>query len=90
MYPIGVPLVFAAILFKHRRALRDESRGADGELLRDSDQSLDSIALLFDVYKPKKWWWEVSLKWKRSCGLEGEIQTLPPRTLRVTIRSDAF
>lgn len=68
MYPVGVPLVFAGILMKHRRALQDESRGTRGELLRDSNRNLDSIALLFDVYTPNKWWWEVSPKSKRAAG----------------------
>ena len=79
VYPIGVPLMFAVMLIKHWRALRDESRGAGRELLRDSNRNLDSIAVLFDVYKPKKWWWEVSPKSRRRCGLEGSIFK-PPTT----------
>ena len=58
IYPVGVPLLFATILIKNRRALKDESRDADGELVRNSNSSLDRFAVLFDVYKPKKWWWE--------------------------------
>ena len=61
VYPVGIPLLFAVILFRNRRALRDESREVDGELVRDSKGSLDQVAVLFDVYKPRKWWWEVSL-----------------------------
>ena len=32
VYPIGVPFMFATILFVNRRVLRDETRGADHEL----------------------------------------------------------
>ena len=58
IYPVGIPLLFATILIKNRGALKDESRDAGGELVRDSNPSLDRFAVLFDVYKPKKWWWE--------------------------------
>ena len=59
VYPIGIPLLFATILFVNRRALRDKTRGADDELVRHSNPTLDKFAILFDVYKPEKWWWEV-------------------------------
>ena len=59
VYPVGVPLMFATILFVYRRALRDDSQDADNELVRHSNPGLDRLAVLFDVYKPEKWWWEV-------------------------------
>ena len=59
VYPVGIPLLFATILFANRRALRDESRGEDNELIRNSNPALDRFAVLFDVYRPEKWWWEV-------------------------------
>ena len=59
VYPIGVPFLFATILFVNRRALRDKTRGVDDELVRHSNPTLDKFAILFDVYKPEKWWWEV-------------------------------
>ena len=83
--------MFTTVLFKHWRALRDESRGANGELLRDSNQNLDSIALLFDVYKPKKWWWEVSLETEEELRVGGDIcKRSHHKFLRVTIHFDAF
>ena len=74
VYPIGVPFLFATILFVNRRAIKNETRGGDNWLVRDSNPTLERLAVLYDVYKPEKWWWEVSPKPKRSCGLE-RIQT---------------
>ena len=76
VYPIGVPFLFATILFVNRRAIKNETRGGDNWLVRDSNPTLERLAVLYDVYKPEKWWWEVSPKPKRSCAME-RIQTYP-------------
>jgi len=60
VYPIGIPLVFLALLATKRDRINPR---ADSELLaysqRAADATLSPLRILFDSYRPAVWWFEV-------------------------------
>ena len=59
VWPVGVPALFATILVLLREELRNDTKDADGELVRNNNRRIDRFAFFFDVYKPNCWWWEI-------------------------------
>ena len=58
IWPVGVPTLFAVILIRLRKELRNDKKDEDGELVRNNNRRIDRYAFFFDVYKPNCWWWE--------------------------------
>ena len=52
-YPIGVPLLFAYLLFKKRERIKKPMEE------REKDEELFGMEFLFDNYKPKFWYFEI-------------------------------
>lgn len=46
VYPVGIPLLYAVLLFQHRRVLADET-------------AAESIASLWEAYRPERFYYEV-------------------------------
>ena len=53
IYPIGVPLLFAYLLFKKRERIKKPMEE------REKDEELFGMEFLFDNYKPKFWYFEI-------------------------------
>ena len=59
VWPVGVPALFATILIRLRKELRNDAIDKDGELVRNNNRRIDRFAFFYDVYKPNCWWWEI-------------------------------
>ena len=53
IYPIGVPLLFAYLLFRKRERIKRPTEE------REKDEALFGMEFLFDNYKPKFWYFEI-------------------------------
>ena len=53
IYPIGVPLLFAYLLFKKRERIKKPTEE------RETDEELLGMEFLFDNYKPQFWYFEI-------------------------------
>jgi hypothetical protein len=57
VYPIGIPVMYAALLWRQRAQLkRDDERSI---LQRESNTSLRKTKFLWETYKPSLFYWEV-------------------------------
>ena len=78
IWPLGIPALFSVLLWRRREQLqvlgvaKDRSElgqpaATEAELLkiRDDDESLDLIRLLFDAYRPEAWYWELVVTLRR-------------------------
>merc|ERR1711871_14109 len=53
VYPIGIPLTYLWLLWRHRKNLKQR------ESVRDTDESIQGISFLWSQYTPKAWWFEM-------------------------------
>ncbi|GMI05580.1 hypothetical protein TrVE_jg1079 [Triparma verrucosa] len=51
VFPVGITLIYSALLIKNRKKLLDESRM--------EDPSLSGISFLWESYNPDCWWFEI-------------------------------
>ena len=54
-----MPALFAVILIRLRKELRNTATDEHGELVRNNNRRIDRYAFFYDVYKPNCWWWEI-------------------------------
>jgi predicted outer membrane repeat protein len=75
IYPIGIPMVYAMVLFRNRKRINpdwrkvidaDEKRFVSNQVIqkekikvRNTYEEIDNIKLLFDSYVPKRWYFEL-------------------------------
>lgn len=52
VYPVGIPLFYSVLLFRHRRVLRDDAR-------REIDISVKAMSNLWTPYRPHRYFYEV-------------------------------
>ena len=52
LFPVGIPAMYAALLWRKRARLRDADQ-------RDDDRGIRHLAFLWQTYKPEYWWFEV-------------------------------
>ena len=73
VWPLGVPLLYLAVLYRRRHRLNPaywvpECKDMDEEQIcnfREENSRNDNIRFLFDMYRPKTWWWEVLETFRR-------------------------
>ena len=70
IYPIGISLLYAFQLFKHKVAIMD----CQG---RESNPEIVHISFLWQDYKPEYWWFELFENFRRLC-LTGILVWFPP------------
>lgn len=86
IYPVGIPTLFAVLLFSHRRALADRS-GA-----RDGNPSIRPFADLWQPYRPERYMFEL-LEYLRRILLTGIVVFIFPNTaaqIAVTFMMELF
>ncbi|RYD66200.1 MAG: hypothetical protein EOP84_31330, partial [Verrucomicrobiaceae bacterium] len=75
IYPIGIPLVYAVVLFKNRKRINpdwrkvvdvEEKKFVSNRVIqkekikvRNTYEEIENIKLLFDSYVPKRWYFEL-------------------------------
>lgn len=86
MYPVGIPSLFAVLLFSHRHAISDSS-GA-----RDQDPTIEPFADLWQPYLPDRYMYEL-LEYLRKILLTGIVVFIFPNTaaqIAVTFMMELF
>ena len=73
LYPVGIPCLYAGLLFKYRYVL---NRAADREV---SSEGVDSISDLWKPYKPSQFYYEV-IECVRRISLTGAVVFIYPNT----------
>jgi hypothetical protein len=59
IYPIGVPLFFFLILYRHRTRLDPPGLTREDAIAsRQKDKSLQAFGFLWLTYEPRAWWFE--------------------------------
>ena len=57
VYPVGIPLLYAVVLGRERRLLRDEA--TRDEALARRDTGVTRTEMLWETYDARCWWWEI-------------------------------
>ncbi|CAM9126201.1 unnamed protein product [Ectocarpus sp. 6 AP-2014] len=74
VYPVGIPLFYAYLLYKNRRVLKSED-----EVTRESSPQVQPISDLWSPYKPGRFYYEV-IECFRRMSLTGVIVFIYPNT----------
>ncbi|CAM9304988.1 unnamed protein product [Ectocarpus sp. 6 AP-2014] len=74
VYPVGIPLFYAYLLYKHRRVLKGED-----EVARETSSEAQSISDLWTPYKPGRFYYEV-IECLRRMSLTGVVVFIYPNT----------
>eukprot|EP00611_Tribonema_gayanum_P000844 TRINITY_DN1063_c0_g1_i4.p1 TRINITY_DN1063_c0_g1~~TRINITY_DN1063_c0_g1_i4.p1 ORF type:complete len:528 (+),score=78.33 TRINITY_DN1063_c0_g1_i4:187-1770(+) len=63
LYPVGIPVLYAAVLWRHRRAIKavETSSRASAKAV---DARLASSSFLWEPYRPDRYYWEVVSCWR--------------------------
>lgn len=86
IYPIGIPLLFAVLLFSHREAL------VDGSGAREDNPTIKPFADLWQPYRPSRYMFEL-LEYLRRILLTGIVVFIFPNTaaqIAVTFMMELF
>jgi predicted outer membrane repeat protein len=79
VYPLGIPLLFSYLLYRHRAKLSSAYDASARTLSRDRDVSLRSTSFLWTPYRSGMYYWEV-IECVRRILLTGMIVFIAPGT----------
>lgn len=74
VYPMGIPLFYAYLLYKYRRVLESEDEGT-----RETNPQVQPISDLWAPYKPRRFYYEV-IECLRRMALTGVVVFIYPNT----------
>ena len=59
VYPIGIPVYYIYVLYSAKYDIRSRGDSVKADDVRDRNIRLAPLKLLFELYKPRFWYWEV-------------------------------
>merc|ERR1712070_865265 len=80
VYPLGTPLMYLSLLWRHRndidpilnettqergRMKEDKMKCLQAMEIRENNPTIQQLSFLWDGYEPEFWWWEVYVCFER-------------------------
>jgi hypothetical protein len=87
LYIVGIPCMYFALLYRHRRAINPPMSGARDEAMieamRDEDKSIAHLRFLFRSYHPRFYWFEIFELLRKLAQISLLVFVTPGSTIQV-------